>query len=110
MRPQWSLRMSQLLAPNGVLICLEFPSYKAPSTGGPPWAVRPEVYIEHFKRPGEKVPYDAEGFVVQEEGVKENDYALERIAHWKAERTHAIGEGTDRVSLWRHKQKLQVGG
>lgn len=105
LRPQWAERMSTLLAPasKGHLICLEFPTYKDPSTGGPPWAVRPETYIQHLSRPGEEVPYDEQGFVKDDADGKPNDKALERVAHWKAERTHEIGKGHDCVSIWQHR-------
>lgn len=103
LRPAWSLRMSQLLSPTGRLICLEFPTYKPPSTGGPPWALPPVVYEEHLTQPGEDVPYDAEGNVQVVEPKKENKHTLARIAHWQPERTHEVGKGTDWVSVWRHK-------
>ncbi len=103
MRPAWALRTSQLLAPDGRLICLEFPTYKVPSTAGPPWGVTPATYVEHLKRPGEKIPYNEEGYVVEETEQPPNEHALERIAHWQPARTHEVGKGTDRVSIWRHR-------
>ncbi|KAF2458651.1 thiol methyltransferase [Lineolata rhizophorae] len=101
-RPEWAARMSDLLAPSGYLICLEFPTYKPPSTGGPPWALPPAVYEQHLSHPGEKVPYDAEGNIKADHGIKPNSRNLQRIAHWMPERTHDIGKGTDWVSIWRH--------
>ncbi|KAJ9658056.1 hypothetical protein H2201_007951 [Coniosporium apollinis] len=105
LRPAWAARMSQLLAPSGVLICVEFPTYKPPSTGGPPWALPPAVYEAHLSRPGEEVAYNDEGYVDQKPGWNEpsNAAALVRIAHWQPERTHEVGKGTDWVSIWRHK-------
>lgn len=98
--------MSQLLSPTGVLICLEFPTYKNPKAGGPPWALPSSVHVELLKRPGEEIQYDEEGKVVVTERP-ESETALVRIAHWKPERTHKVGiidgEVTDRVSVWRHK-------
>ncbi|KAF2175707.1 S-adenosyl-L-methionine-dependent methyltransferase [Zopfia rhizophila CBS 207.26] len=106
LRSAWALRMSQLLSPTGTLICLEFPTHKPPSSGGPPWAVPSVVYEELFKRPGEEIQYDEEGKVVRGEKEK-SEKALVRIAHWKPERTHAVGivggEVRDWVSVWRHK-------
>lgn len=97
--------MSELLAPKsqGHLICIEFPTYKDPMTGGPPYGLPPKVYVEHLSHPGKKLPYDDEGHV--KEGVSEQagPEALERIGHWQPERTHAIGKGTDWVSVWRHR-------
>src|SRR3569833_127970 len=40
-RPKWAARMSQLLAPDGRLVCLQWPSIKPPSEPGPPWGVTP---------------------------------------------------------------------
>ncbi|KAF2762413.1 thiol methyltransferase [Pseudovirgaria hyperparasitica] len=101
-RPAWSFRMSQLLSPKGHLLCLEFPSYKEPSTGGPPFAVREEVYIEHLKRPGVRIPYNEDGFIIQEPSAKPNEHALKKLLRWKPDRTHKIGEGTDWMSIWSH--------
>lgn len=103
LRPTWSDRMSSLLSPTGRLICLEFPTYKPPSTGGPPWALPPVVYEEILTRPGEEIQYDKEGNVVVQTPVKDNAKALVRIAHWQPERTHEVGKGTDWVGIWKHK-------
>jgi len=103
LRPAWSDRMSSLLSPTGRLICLEFPTYKPPSTGGPPWALPPVVYEEILTRPGEEIQYDKEGNVVVQMPVKDNAKALVRTAHWQPERTHEVGKGTDWVGIWKHK-------
>ena len=95
--------MSSLLSPTGRLICLEFPTYKPPSTGGPPWALPPVVYEEILTRPGEEIQYNKEGNVVVQTLVKDNAKALVRIAHWQPERTHKVGKGTDWVGIWKHK-------
>lgn len=100
--------MAELLGPassGAALVCLEFPTYKNPAEGGPPWAAPPEVYEALLAQPGEEVKYDAEGKVVPREGEGENEKGLEKVAHWKPERTHEIGKGTDWVSVWRHKDK-----
>jgi hypothetical protein len=96
--------MSNLLAPSGNLVCLEFPTYKEPSTGGPPWALPPAVYEMLLPRPGEEIQYDEEGYVVKEEKVP-SDKGLTRVAHWQPDRTHEIGKGTDWVGIWKHCQK-----
>lgn len=95
--------MSQLLHKSrGNLICLEFPTYKPPKTGGPPWALYPAVYEQLLPQPGVEPQYNEEGYIVEEKrDVGEN--GLVRIAHWQPERTHAIGQGTDWVGVWRHK-------
>ena len=98
--------MAQLLAPTGRLICLEFPTYKEPSTGGPPWALPPLVYVAHLSKPGKDVTYDEEGLVkdVDEDRPERDAKGLVRTAHWKPERTHEIGKGTDWMSVWQHQQ------
>ena len=96
--------MSQLLAPSpAVLICLEFPTYKDPSAGGPLFALPSAVYLQHLSRPGETIPYDEKGYVVEQTTLEANQKGLIRIAHWKAKRTHKIGEWTDHISIWRHR-------
>lgn len=102
MRHHWALRYLQLASPHPEtrLICLEFPTYKEPSTGGPPFAVPSPVYAAHLGNPGAEQPYDAEGNLL--ERVQEvKSPCFYRIAHWKAERTHEVGKGTDWVSVWK---------
>jgi hypothetical protein len=94
--------MAELLSDNGRLICLEFPSYKDPSSGGPPWGLSPEVYEQLFLRPGDLIKYDDKGYVIKDESRMASSTALTRIAHWQPERTHEVGKGTDWVSIWRH--------
>jgi hypothetical protein len=94
--------MSDLLAPKGHLVCLEFPTYKEPSTGGPPWALPPAVYEMLLPRPGEDIKYDEQGYVVKEEKGS-SETGLVRVAHWQPDRTHEIGKGTDWVGIWRHR-------
>lgn len=105
LRPQWAARMSQLLAKDGVLICLEFPTHKPASSGGPPWSLPPTVHAELLKRPGEEIEYNADGVVVATERG-EGKGALRRVAHWTPARTHEVGviKGVvrDCVSVWRH--------
>ncbi|KAF2475570.1 S-adenosyl-L-methionine-dependent methyltransferase [Lindgomyces ingoldianus] len=106
LRAAWALRMSRLLAPTGVLICLEFPTHKPPTSGGPPWAVTSGVYVELFKRPGEEINYDDAGKLVPQD-KEESDTALVRAGYWKPARTHQVGivngEVKDCVSVWKHK-------
>lgn len=60
--------------------------------------------MEHLSHPGKEVPYDDNGHVKEGMLGGASSEALERIAHWKAERTHEIGKGKDCVSIWRHKR------
>lgn len=98
--------MAQLLAPEGVLVCLEFPTHKPPKSGGPPFSLPPTVHEELLKRPGEEIQYDEDGKVLSTDRA-ESDRALVRVAHWKPKRTHQVaiinGAITDWVSAWRHK-------
>lgn len=94
--------MKQLLGSNGLIICIEFPTYKDPSTGGPPFSLPPQVYYEHLSHPGKDVPYDEYGHVKTGSVEDEGPAVLERIAHYQPTRTHKVGKGTDWVSIWRH--------
>jgi hypothetical protein len=91
LRAAWSYRLAHLLAPAGVLICVEWPSYKDPKAGGPPWPLPPYIYTAHLPRPGQEESKDG----------------LHRIAHFHPKRTHNAGvvDGTitDYVGVWKHK-------
>lgn len=101
MRPAWAKQMRSLLSPNGHLICVEFPTYKDPASGGPPWALPPDVYVAHLGHPGEDIPYDESGKVKIDESKPVSSGGFTRAAHWQPERTHEVGKGTDWVSIWR---------
>ena len=92
--------MSQLLASDGTLVCVEFPSAKDPKIGGPPYALPPPVYVEHLTHPGKEIEYDGDTGHVRE-GVSgpSSPAAFHRIDHWQPARTHEIGKGQDWVSL-----------
>ncbi|KAF2634245.1 S-adenosyl-L-methionine-dependent methyltransferase [Massarina eburnea CBS 473.64] len=108
LRPRWAARTAQLLAPDGILVCLEFPTHKPSSSGGPPYSIPPLVHEELFKRPGDEITYDEVGKVVKTEREQSAD-ALVKVAHWTPERTVKVGivNGVimDRVSVWRHQSK-----
>ena len=97
--------MAQLLAPNGRLVCLEYPTYKEPNTGGPPWATPPREYVAYLSRPGEEIKRGDDGHVLldDEESPVRSEKGLVRVAHFQPERTHKAGEGTDWLSIWRHQ-------
>jgi hypothetical protein len=99
--------MKQLLSPEGRLVCVEFPTYKPPSTGGPPWALPPKIYTAHLPRPGQELPYDEEGNLLEDKLGEPTEDGLARIAHFQPKRTHQIGIGadgkvTDWVGVWKH--------
>ncbi|KAK5942486.1 hypothetical protein PMZ80_005051 [Knufia obscura] len=110
MRPAWAKRMSTLLAPNpqANLICLEFPTTKAPNAGGPPFASPSKAYMEHLSHPGEDIPYSEEGEVRMQPFAESGPGALERVGHWQPADTHGIGKDADGnvadyISVWRHR-------
>lgn len=94
--------MSRILAEDGALICLEFPSKKDPKLAGPPWALPPEVYLAHLSHPGEDISYGEDGYVKDVSDQSRSPGALERFAHFQPTRTHEIGQGQDWISVWRH--------
>lgn len=107
MRPAWSNRFRELLAPEGRIVCLEFPTYKEPSTGGPPWALPPKIYMAHLPRPGKELPYTEDGELKESEIGEPSENGLRRIEHFQPKRTHAIGYSedgkvTDWISIWAH--------
>jgi hypothetical protein len=97
---------SDTLSTGGVLICLEFPTHKPATSGGPPWSLPPLVHSELLRRPGEDISYDDQG-VVAKTDREEADNALIKIAHYTPRRTDKVGvvQGIvrDCVSMWRHK-------
>ena len=96
--------MAKLLSPEGRLVCIEFPTYKDPAEGGPPWALPPEVYEAHLSKPRKGIPYDDNGKVILDNGAGEVDKeGLIRVAHFKPERTFEVGKGTDWISVWRRR-------
>jgi SAM-dependent methyltransferase len=102
LRPQWSKRMSELLAPNGSLICLEFPLAKPPNEGGPPHGLSSELYVQLFKEPGRDVRYAENGQVAPEDRSLDHPAGLLRVAHWSPARQPPGGNGTDMISIWKH--------
>ena len=94
--------MSHLLSPSGRLLCLEFPLNKEAQAGGPPWAVRPELYTALLAAPGQEVEYDDDGYVkyVAEVSHSTDPAGLERIGRWQPAQTHEVGRGHDMMSVW----------
>ncbi|KAL2866612.1 putative thiol methyltransferase [Aspergillus lucknowensis] len=110
LRPAWSLRYTQLLAPSpfGNLVCLEFPRHKDPLQHGPPYSSPSEAYMEHLSHPGEELSYDATGYIKRNPLREPSPLGLERVAYWQPAQTHDFGtsqegEVFDRVSIWRRR-------
>ncbi|PYI26445.1 S-adenosyl-L-methionine-dependent methyltransferase [Aspergillus indologenus CBS 114.80] len=104
LRSAWAKRYWELLSthPESLIVCVEFPTTKKLSAGGPPYASPSSVYLAHLGHPGQEITYDVDGspsLGIGEENARSVGFS--RIAHWKAERSHAMGNGTDWVSVWR---------
>lgn len=104
LRPAWAKRMTELLAPRGHLICLEWPLHKPPKNGGPPHGLTAELYTELLRRPGHDVEYDADGVVVPAKSIESAANALVPVERYRPERTHEAGKDSDFVSIWQHAQ------
>ncbi|KAJ9326896.1 hypothetical protein DTO027B5_4722 [Paecilomyces variotii] len=94
MRKDWARRMRELLAPGGILVCLEFPLHKDLKAQGPPWGLR-GVYWDLLA-----VGNDG----ILNEPSEETDGAqgpFERVLYFKPARSYDSGRGTDMVSVWR---------
>ncbi|PWY73039.1 putative thiol methyltransferase [Aspergillus heteromorphus CBS 117.55] len=102
LRPACALRFCSLLAslPGSVMICVEFPTFKTLSQGGPPFAMPSSVYVAHLGHPGQEIPYEEAG--IPKERCEGGGPGLQRVAHWKAVRSHPMGRDTDWVSVWKH--------
>jgi len=108
-RPKWATRVRDLVKQDGGrLVCCEFPTYKDPKTGGPPWALYPEMYLALLGRPGNALTYDSDGRVLLDEMDKKkleagealSEDGMARMTHWQPKKTHKIGENTDWIGIW----------
>jgi len=105
LRPAWAKRMTELLKPTGHMICLEFPLHKAPALGGPPHGLSSSLYKQLLAQPGQSVRYDENGKVHEDSNGDLAGNALVRVMHWAPTRTHEVGKGTDRVSIWQPRTR-----
>lgn len=92
--------MDDLLKPDGLLVCLEFPLYKDPKLPGPPWGLT-GVHWDLLARGGN-------GLLEQLHVAERNDdHLLEgqfsRVLYVKPEESYAMRKGTDMLSVWRKK-------
>ncbi|KAI9798729.1 MAG: hypothetical protein M1825_005011 [Sarcosagium campestre] len=102
LRPSWALRYSQLIskANDGVLVCVEFPTNKPPSAGGPPFGLPPSILLGHLSRPGEDLVYNKDGYLEEGQQSEQENPVFRRILHYMPKRTHEVGQGNDWVSVW----------
>lgn len=98
--------MTELLAPNGRLVCLEFPSTKPSSEPGPPWAAPPHAYVAYLGRPGQEPATDEHGGVLEDKVGEPEKGGLRRLLHTKPQRSHPAGvkdgKMVDCISVWAH--------
>ena len=102
LRPVWAARMSSLLSPNGLLICLEYPLGKKPKAGGPPFGLESELYEQLLAKPGGVVNYNLSGWVCEDRSGDKTDSALVRVEHWRPGRTFDAQKGKVMMSTWQH--------
>ncbi|KAM3425090.1 hypothetical protein BST61_g7056 [Cercospora zeina] len=102
LRPSWAQRMTELLASDGHLICLEWPLHKPANEGGPPHGLSAALYESLLRSPGQDVPYDERGKVSVNEAAEQSDNALVCVKRYRPQRTHEAGKDSDYVSLWQH--------
>jgi hypothetical protein len=97
MRKDWGRRISELLLPTGVLVCLEFPLYKDLKALGPPWGLR-GVYWDILAQGGDGI-IDEPG-----EEIEPARGSFKRVFHSQPPRSYENGKGTDMISIWMLKQ------
>jgi hypothetical protein len=95
--------MSELLAPTGVLVCLEFPLYKDLKLPGPPWGLREGIYLDILAAGGNGVIEDEEA--AQAATRVTTGGPFDRISYAKPARTYEVAKGTDMLSIWALKSQ-----
>ncbi|KAI1760202.1 S-adenosyl-L-methionine-dependent methyltransferase [Hypoxylon sp. FL1150] len=98
MRKDWSRRVGELLAPSGVLVCLEFPLYKDLRAPGPPWGLK-GVHWNLLAEGGNGI--------IDEDTASEKKPLLgsfDRVIYFHPPRSYENGKGTDMLSCWKLKQ------
>lgn len=92
--------MRDLLAPQGILVCLEFPLFKEPDTPGPPWPLQ-GVYWDLLVEGGHGLQPMAEN---TSRGAGRKQGQFERVLYLRPEESHEQGRGTDMLSVWQLKR------
>ena len=97
MRPQWAARMSQVVASDGVLVCLEFPMYKDPTQPGPPWGLN-GVHWDLLARGGDG--FQNIGKVAEVDQVDQLPGRFRRLQYRRPARSYEAGRGADMLSIY----------
>ncbi|KAH6716505.1 S-adenosyl-L-methionine-dependent methyltransferase [Leptodontidium sp. MPI-SDFR-AT-0119] len=98
-RKSWATRMGDLLKPDGLLICLEFPLYKDPKLPGPPWGLK-GIHWDLLARGGSGL---LDHGVLEEESSTSLEGQFLRVLHIKPGVSYENGKGTDMLSVWGKK-------
>ena len=101
LRQKWAERMSHLLHPGGLLVCLEFPMYKDPSLLGPPWGLK-GVHWDLLARGGDGICNIAEEEEDDAEAAKLKGQ-FRRAQYLRPTRSYPSGKGTDLLSIYVRK-------
>lgn len=96
MRKDWARRMSELLSPIGVLICLEFPMWKPLKAQGPPWGLNGVHY--NLLTDGGDGLVDESGRLIEPD---KQHGAFERVVYWKPPVSFEQSRGEDVISVWK---------
>ncbi|KAF3042088.1 hypothetical protein E8E12_001046 [Didymella heteroderae] len=96
MRQDWAQRVSHLLSPTGMLICLEFPMWKPLMAESPPYDLN-EVHCYILAEGGTGVIDDAGSLSAADGDLG----AFERMAYWKPPISFEQGRGEEMISVWK---------
>lgn len=99
MRKQWASRMKELLRPDGLLVCLEFPMFKDHALPGPPWSLN-GVHWDLLARGGDGVTNVTSA---PESTTDQLDGHFKRVLYVKPSRSYEQGRGTDMLSVYAPK-------
>ncbi|XP_014553018.1 hypothetical protein COCVIDRAFT_108822 [Bipolaris victoriae FI3] len=98
MRKDWAERIKSLLAPTGVLVCLEFPMWKPLKAPGPPWGLN-GVHWNLLADGGDGTVGESGKLV---SGGKDQG-SFERVVYWSPPESFEQSRGEDMISVWKLK-------
>lgn len=101
LRQNWAERMSHLLHPGGLLICLEFPMYKDPSLPGPPWGLK-GVHWDLLARGGDGI-CNITGEEEDDGRAAKLKGQFRRAQYFRPTRSYPSGKGSDMLSIYVRK-------